>query len=132
MFAAADKLSDMGPKRVFLSTGRRELEAFAPLAEHWFLLRMIDPPSAPLPLMRHELVLGRGPFSEAAERALLKRHGIEVLISKNSGGGATVAKLAAARALGLPAVMIARPAAPAGDSAKTPEAALGWILSQIG
>jgi precorrin-6A/cobalt-precorrin-6A reductase len=35
-----------------------------------------------------------------------------VAVTKNAGGGATAAKLAAARALGLPVVMVERPHKP--------------------
>ncbi len=128
--AAADALVDLG-RRVFLSTGRQDLAPFARLADHWFLLRLIDPPAEPLPLPHHELILARGPFTEADERALLGRHRIDALVSKNSGGSATYAKISAARGLGLPVVMVARPAAPAGEAAADPETAFAWIDAQL-
>lgn len=101
-------------RRVFLSTGRRELAAFAALDEMWFLVRLVDPPEAPLPLPDCRVVTGRGPFDAAAERRLLMVNDIDVLVCKASGGAATAAKLAAARDLGLPVVMIRRPAPPPG------------------
>lgn len=104
---AARVLPALG-SRVFLTTGRQGLGTFAHLDQLWFLVRAIDPPTPPMPpVMR--LLLERGPFSEDAERELLLGHEIEVLVTKNSGGDATAAKLTAARSLGLPVVMVRRP-----------------------
>lgn len=113
-------------KRVFLTVGRQELAAFAGLS-CWFLVRMIDPPEQAPPLEDCEVILGRGPFDETREAALLRQHGIDLLVSKNSGGPATYGKIAAARALGLPVVMIERPEPPGGETVETAEAALAWI-----
>jgi precorrin-6A/cobalt-precorrin-6A reductase len=116
--------------RVFLTTGRQGLAAFASLDRLWFLIRCVDPPSGPVPA-RREVVLARGPYEREAERALMRRHGIDVLVTKNSGGPLTAGKLGAARDLGLPVVMVARPA-PAPDVASVPDvgAAAGWVLRQ--
>ncbi|MDK3074501.1 cobalt-precorrin-6A reductase [Sedimentitalea sp. JM2-8] len=102
-----------GPRRsVMLAVGRMHLAAFAPNPQHRYLLRLIDPPVAPLPFPEAEVVVGRGPFSAAGDRALMERHGIELVVSKNAGGLGAVAKIHAARALGLPVIMIDRPALP--------------------
>ena len=79
----------------------------------WFLVRTIEPTGA-LPLRQGEWLAGRGPFSVEDELALLRAHAIEVLVTKASGGAATYAKLAAARQLGLPVVMVRRPPPPPG------------------
>ena len=92
---------------MFLTIGRQGVSAFADNPQ-WFLIRAIDPPDGPLP-RRHELLLRRGPFDLPTERALLAEHRIDVVVSKNSGGALTVAKLDAAREAGLPVVMIERP-----------------------
>jgi precorrin-6A/cobalt-precorrin-6A reductase len=128
--AAARALPNLG-RRIFLSVGRQALPAFADLQETWFLVRLIDPPDDPLPLARHHLILGRGPFDEAAETALLRHHGIDVVVSKNSGGAATYGKIAAARRLGLPVVMISRPPTPGGEVARGVDQALAWIDQQV-
>lgn len=128
--AAAALLPALG-QRVFLTIGRQELAAFEALAKLWFLVRMIERPETPLPLARHELLLGRGPFGLEDEVALLRHHRIEAMVAKNSGGEATYAKIAAARQLGLPVVMIARPAAPAGPQVGSVEAAVAWVESQL-
>ena len=127
MAGAALALERAGPSRVFLATGRQEIEAFAPLRAHWFLVRLIDRPEMDLPLARHELVLGRGPFQEDQEVVLLRARKIDTLVSKNSGGGATYAKILAARRLGLPVVMVARPAAPPGDVVPDVRSVLAWV-----
>jgi len=111
--------------RVFLTVGRQELAPFAGSAA-WFLIRAIDPPEGALPA-HHELMLKRGPFGLADEIDLLRRHRIDLIVSKNSGGPATYAKIAAARALGLPVVMVERPARPMTDQADTLDAVAAWL-----
>jgi precorrin-6A/cobalt-precorrin-6A reductase len=76
-------------------------------------------------------VLGRGPFAVEQEIELLREHGIDVVVSKNSGGQGAGAKIAAARALGLPVVMIERPPAPDSETAESVEAALAWIEARL-
>jgi precorrin-6A/cobalt-precorrin-6A reductase len=112
---------------VFLTTGRRELGAFAADDAHRFLVRAVDPPEGPVP-PRMTLVLGRGPYTVAGESALLREHRIGLLVTKNSGGSMTSAKLAAARDLGVRVVMVRRPPLPPGSTVATtvPEA-LRWV-----
>ena len=112
--------------RVFLTVGRQELAPFAG-SDAWFLIRSIDAPEAPLPA-NHELLLARGPFTLDDEIDLLRTHRIDRIVSKNSGGPATYAKIEAARALGLPVVMIERPARPATDTADSLEAVTAWLV----
>lgn len=125
---AARCLAEHG-RRIFLSIGRQELSPFQDLPEIWFLLRMIDSPSGPLPLARYGLILGRGPFGADAEANLLAGHRIDAVVSKNSGGDATHGKISAARRLGLPVVMIARPTPPAGSIVGSVDAAVGWLAN---
>ncbi|GAA2640029.1 cobalt-precorrin-6A reductase [Dactylosporangium fulvum] len=117
-----------GADRVFLTTGRQGLSAFAHLTRPWFLVRSVDPPEPPTP-PRMATLLDRGPFTVAGETALLRDHAIEVLVTKDSGGGMTVAKLTAARDLGLRVVMVDRPPLPPGAvTVPTVEAALEHLL----
>ncbi|MBZ9644256.1 cobalt-precorrin-6A reductase [Streptomyces sp. PSKA30] len=109
---AADLLPRLG-HRVFLTTGRLGLAAFAHLTELHFVVRSVEPPEPPMP-PDLELVLARGPFTPAGESALLREHRIDVLVTKDSGGAATAAKLTAARELGLPVVVVRRPPLPDG------------------
>ncbi|APE22602.1 MULTISPECIES: cobalt-precorrin-6A reductase [Streptomyces] len=122
--AAARALDGLGD-RVFLTTGRMGLAAFADRPE-WFLVRSVDAPAGPMPA-RTELLLDRGPFGLAGEREVLARHRIDVVVTKDSGGAATAPKLTAAREAGLPVVVVRRPPVPEGvPVAATAEAAAEW------
>ncbi|WP_069171512.1 cobalt-precorrin-6A reductase [Streptomyces griseus] len=128
---AAELLPGLG-RRVFLTTGRMGLAAFAGLDALWFLVRSVDAPEAPCPA-RMEVLLDRGPFTLEGERALLRRHGIDVLVTKDSGGAATAPKLTAAREAGIPVVVVRRPPVPEGvPVAGTPEDALAWLREVTG
>jgi len=116
---------------VFLTTGRKSLGAFAGLTARC-LVRSVDPPEPPLP-ERTEVVLARGPFTVEEELALLRERAVEVVVTKDSGGAMTVAKLTAARILGLPVVLVRRPPAPEGvPVVTTVEDALDWLRAQAG
>ncbi|MFD4315835.1 cobalt-precorrin-6A reductase [Streptomyces sp. NPDC058548] len=124
--AAAGALDGLG-ERVFLTTGRMGLAAFADRPE-WFLVRSVDAPEAPMPA-RTEILLDRGPFTLDGEREILARHRIDVLVTKDSGGAATAPKLTAAREAGVPVVVVRRPSVPEGvPVAATPEEAAAWVL----
>lgn len=124
--AAVGMIPALG-RRVFLSLGTRALEHFSALSDTWFLVRLIDAPAEALPLAKFELILGKGPFDAASERRLFEQHRIDLLVTRASGGDATKGKIDAARALGLPVIMLRRPAPPPGDSAETIDAALDWL-----
>lgn len=128
--AAAELVAGLG-ERVFLSTGRQSLAAFAGLDRQWFLVRSVDPPDPPVP-RRLAVVLDRGPFTVDGELALMRRYDIDVLVTKDSGGTMTAAKLGAARQLGLPVVMVDRPPAPPANQVDSVEAALSWLAARSG
>lgn len=117
--------------RAFLTIGRQELAVYAFLKETWFLMRMIDPPASDAVIPNGLLLLARGPFSLADERSLLSRHRIEALVSKNSGGEATYAKIIAAREMNLPVVMVQRPSMPETAKAETIPEAVCWLLERL-
>ncbi|QCO57869.1 cobalt-precorrin-6A reductase (plasmid) [Pseudorhodobacter turbinis] len=121
--AALDRLS----ARVFLAVGRMHLADFAAHPQHFYLLRLIDPPQTPLPFPHHHALISRGPFTEAADMALLTDHRIDLIVSKNSGGSGAIAKIAAARALGLPVLMIDRPAIPPRAEVSSVDDVLAWL-----
>jgi precorrin-6A/cobalt-precorrin-6A reductase len=127
---AAAALPRLG-RRVWLTVGARDLGAFAGLTGHQFLVRMIEKPPSPLPLRSYELLLARGPFNVPAERLIIERHAIEVLVAKASGGAATEAKLIAARERDLPVVMVRRPPKPAGERAADTIEALDWLAARL-
>lgn len=125
----ADAVQALGdaPQRVFLTLGRKEIAPFEAAPQHRYLVRSVDPVVPPLDVPRAVYITARGPFAEAGERALLEQHGIEVIVAKNSGGAATHGKIAAARALGLPVIMLRRPPLPEVMAVETVDEALGWL-----
>ena len=130
LMAAAEAVANThvsGNGCVFLSTGARDLQVFSRLRTIKFLIRLVDAPQTPLPLARSELIVDRGPFAVDKERNLFLAHGVELLVSKNSGGVATHPKLAAARELRVPVVMVDRPDPESGDRAETAEDVLRWL-----
>jgi precorrin-6A/cobalt-precorrin-6A reductase len=118
-------------RRVLLTTGRQGLAAFAGVDDAWFLVRCVDPPGPPLP-PRHELLLGRGPYTVEGERALVVRHAIDLVVTKDSGGAHTEAKLDVARERGLPVIVVRRPPRPDVPTATSVDAALAWARAQAG
>lgn len=118
------------PRRVFLSLGRFDLHAFVTAPQHHYIARSVDPPQQLALPPDVRFLLARGPFDLDAEARLLVVEKIEVIVSKNSGGTATYPKIEAARDLGLPVVMIARPHKATGHALDSAEAAIAW-LTQI-
>jgi precorrin-6A/cobalt-precorrin-6A reductase len=114
------------PARVFLTLGRKDIAPFAASPQHTYLIRSVDPIDPPLAVPDAIYVTARGPFGEAEDRALLEQHRIDIIVSKNSGGDASYGKIAAARSLAIPVVMVRRPALPDAPAAETIEDALGW------
>lgn len=126
---AARLLPGLG-RRVFLTTGRMGLAAFADLTGLWFLVRSVDAPEPPHP-PRMEVLLDRGPFTLDGERELLRRHRVDVVVTKDSGGAATAPKLQAAREAGVPVVVVRRPPVPGGvPVVAEPEQALRWLVTR--
>lgn len=126
--ASAVAALDRPPMRVMLAVGRMHLQKFAPNPQHFYLLRLVDPPEGPLPFPDAQVVVDRGPFEVVADRALIERNTIELIVSKNAGGTGAYAKITAARALGLPVVMIARPTAPDRTELHDVDAVLDWLV----
>lgn len=124
---AAETVAKEGFSRVFLTTGRSGTRAFAG-SNAWFLIRAVtEPDPASLP-HRHQLLLSRGPYHYDGEVAVLREHRIDALVTKNSGGNMTRAKVDAAAALSVPVVMVARPPLPAGVSVVgSVEQAVEWL-----
>ncbi|WP_431298264.1 cobalt-precorrin-6A reductase [Tabrizicola sp. BL-A-41-H6] len=115
------------PRRVFLAIGRQHLDPFASQPQHRYLLRLVDAPTGPLTLPDAEVIVARGPFDVAGDTALLRQHQTEVIVAKNAGGKGAVAKIAAARALGLPVLMIDRPRLPKRQVVTSVKAAMDWL-----
>ncbi|MDQ0507159.1 cobalt-precorrin-6A reductase [Xanthobacter agilis] len=113
--------------RVMLAVGRMHLAEFAPNPQHFYLLRLVEAPKEAFPFPDHHVVVDRGPFSAQADRCLMEGHDISLVVSKNSGGTGAYAKIAAARALGLPVIMIDRPAQAPRAEVESVEAVLDWV-----
>jgi precorrin-6A/cobalt-precorrin-6A reductase len=124
--AAAEALGEE-PQRVFLTIGRKDLAPFLAHPQHHYMIRTVDPPPDDLLPRDSEVITARGPFALADEQRLLAEHRIEILVTKNSGGSATAAKLQAARERGLPVVIVQRPELPLAERAPDPAAALAWL-----
>jgi precorrin-6A/cobalt-precorrin-6A reductase len=115
--------------RVFLTTGRSGIAAFADV-DAWFLIRAVTPPDEQALPRRHHVLLSRGPYRYDDELKLLQEHRIDALVTKNSGGPMTRPKLDAAAALGVPVVMVDRPPLPAGvETVSTVDDAVAWVKS---
>ena len=126
---AAEVVADKGYSRVFLTTGRSGVAAFAD-SDAWFLIRVVTAPDVAVLPANHEVLLSRGPYHFDSECELLRSRNIEVLVTKNSGGALTEAKLDAARTLDVDVIMIERPALPAGvQVVGSVQEALVWVLS---
>ncbi|MDZ8238617.1 MAG: cobalt-precorrin-6A reductase [Nostoc sp. ChiQUE01a] len=129
--AAAATILQNQAQRVFLTVGRQELAAFAHLKEIWFLMRMIDAPTPDALVPPGMLLCDRGPFTLYNEREILIHHNIDTIVSKNSGGDATYAKIIAARELEVKVVMVNRPAIPPGNYVTNVDDALAWVFDKL-
>ena len=117
------------PRTVLLTVGRKDLAPFRDAPQHRYVVRSIDPPPHSLLPEEAVFIAARGPFALDDEERLLGERGIETVVTKNSGGTATAAKLTAARRRGLPVVMIDRPPI-AGASVPTADEAWDWLVAR--
>jgi precorrin-6A/cobalt-precorrin-6A reductase len=126
-----DAVDALGAARrtVFLTQGRLQLAAFARAPQHRYIVRAIDRPGDIDALAESRLILARGPFTLADELALMREERIEMLVTKNSGGSATVAKIEAARTLGVGVVMVQRPKPPEAETLTDLDAVIAWIAA---
>jgi precorrin-6A/cobalt-precorrin-6A reductase len=106
-------------ERIFLTIGRQQLAPFVSLTDRW------------LPLPPGKLLLDRGPFSLTQERQLLQDNRIQAIVSKNSGGDATYAKVIVAREMNIPIVMVQQPIAPNGDKVVDISGAIEWLCDRL-
>jgi len=98
--------------RVFLAIGRQHIAPFGARPQHAYTLRFVDPPEDALPLPDADIIVSRGPFTLGGELELMRAREIEWIVARNSGGAGARAKIDAARAIGLPVIMLARPQLP--------------------
>ncbi len=126
---AADLLPE-GPACVFLAIGRQHLQPFAAKPQHHYVLRFVDTPNGPLPLPSTTVIVARGPFTLDGDLELMRQHRVSWLVTRNSGGTGARAKIDAARALGLPVIMIERPQMPERRTAATINAVMTWLTHE--
>ena len=119
------------PQRVMLALGRLHLAEFAAQPQHHYLLRLVDAPEVVPPLPLHTALIARGPFDLAGDTALLLVHRIECIVCKNAGGSGAQAKLLAARALGLPVLMVQRPPSAVAHTVSSVAEVLQWLLHAV-
>lgn len=128
--AAAEAVRHAAGRRVLLTIGRQELGPFRSITGPAFLVRSIEATDLAGAWTAVEL-LGRGPFPLEDERKLLRTEEIDLVVTKNSGGAATAAKLTAARERATPVVVVQRPATPSVPLVETVDEALAWIGERV-
>jgi precorrin-6A/cobalt-precorrin-6A reductase len=124
--AAVAALPD-APASVFLAIGRQHIARFATKPQHAYTLRFVDAPDSALPLPNAEVIVSRGPLTLEGDRELMDSRSTEYLVTRNSGGNGARAKIDAARELGIPVIMIARPALPERPRAENIEQVMAWL-----
>lgn len=126
--AAAALLPGVG-KRAFLALGSGQLRYFADVKGLWLMSRLAEAPGTAPPGVT--VVVGRGPFDAGDELRLLEEQSIDVVVSRNSGGDATVGKITAARRRAIPVIMLERPAPEPGEHYSDLQEVLRWIERKL-
>jgi precorrin-6A/cobalt-precorrin-6A reductase len=129
--AAAATAARLG-KRPFLTVGRQALDRFVgPLSAHHTLVRVVDPPGVAIPTT-WTVLLSRGPYPIESERELFAEHGIDVLVTKDSGGSYTWAKMEVAAERGVEVVIVRRSDVPPDvPTVSDPAAAAAWAVEVV-
>lgn len=117
--------------RVFVTVGRTEFGPFRDRPDLWLLVRLLEAAAAPLGIADGVIIVARGPFDVEAEMRLMTEHRIDCVVTKNAGGNATYGKIAAARSLGLPVIMVRRPVTPEVEAVETIDAAIDWLKARL-
>jgi precorrin-6A/cobalt-precorrin-6A reductase len=112
--------------RVFLAIGRQHIAPFGARPQHTYTLRFVDPPEGALPF-EADVIVSRGPFTLQSELEMMRARGIVWIVARNSGGDGARAKIDAARALGLPVVMISRPPLPERLRVESVAEVMAWL-----
>lgn len=127
---AAGAMTDHG-RRVFVTVGGGEIGPFEHRPDVWLLVRLMELDGDPPAITAGDVIASRGPFDTDGETRLMTDYRIDCLATKNSGGAATYPKIAAARALGLPVIMVRRPPPPDAEGVETVDAAIEWLRSHL-
>lgn len=126
---AAELLPRTG-KRAFLALGSGQLWEFGDVKGVWLMSRVAETPE-PHTAPPGFVVVGRGPFDANDELRLMEERDIDVLVSRNSGGGATVGKITAARRRAIPVIMIRRPEPEPGEQCSVLKEILQWVAQKL-
>jgi precorrin-6A/cobalt-precorrin-6A reductase len=126
---AAELLPRVG-KRAFLALGSGQLRQFGDVAGVWLMSRVAEAPK-PHSTPPGFVIVGRGPFSVDDELRLMEERDIDLLVSRNSGGEATVGKITAARRRGIPVIMLERPAPEPGEQCSDLKEVLQWVARKL-
>jgi precorrin-6A/cobalt-precorrin-6A reductase len=113
--------------RVFLAIGRQHIAPFGARPQHAYTLRFVDPPDGALPLPDADVIVSRGPFTLEGELEMMRGRGIEWVVARNSGGAGARAKIDAARTLGLPVIVLTRPALPERNRVESVAEVMEWL-----
>lgn len=117
--------------RVLVTLGRQTLPELRALRHAYLFVRQLTDHYDPFPLRYGRYLHGAAPFSVTQEIALMRRYRIDAVLTRNAGGPGGWPKVAAARALGLPVYMVARPRNAAGPMASSVDEALNWLETQL-
>ena len=109
-----------------ITTGHEGLEHFVERDDCRLAARLIEPPA--IDMGQVTWLQDAPPYSIESERSLFDRYGFTHLVTKNSGGGATRAKLDVARERGVTVVMVARPVYGPAREVGTVEDAVAAVL----
>ena len=128
--AAAEAAATHG-SRIFVTVGRGEIGPFERRPDLWLLVRLMEADDDPPDIADGRIVIARGPFDVADDTRLMAEHRIDCVATKNAGGDATHGKIAAARALGLPVIMVRRPTVPETEAVESIDAAIDWLKARL-
>lgn len=115
---------------IFLTTGNKDLRLFQNSLNCNFLVRTVEKPELVSEWPKAMFLKDRGPYTLENEIKLLKNHKISMLVSKNSGGASTYAKIEATRHLKIPVLMVRRPEMTKAKSCQTVNEAVEWLHLQ--
>ncbi len=115
---------------IFLTTGNKDLWLFQNSLNCNFLIRTVEKPELVSEWPKAKFLKDRGPYTLENEIKLLKKHNISMLVSKNSGGASTYAKIEATRHLKIPVLMVKRPEIITAKSCQTVNEAVEWLHLQ--
>ena len=116
--------------RVLLTIGRKEVGPYFARNDITGIARMIEPADTEVN-DNWRVLRARPPFSLDKELQILSDHSISHLVTKNSGGQETYAKLVAARMSGVAVIMIRRPLKPSVPTVADPFSALAFLDQSV-